>query len=304
MGGRPEREPDPEAPDPGRTAVFDVLARSRARLLRRASLGDGLDVALWRNGRDETEYRQPGHHTLSLYLDGGEGTFRRDLPRLRGAPGMLCLLPADHESRWVVGGEQRFLHLYFRAEQLAPLALRLLDREPRDVGLPDLTFVRPEALVAPLRAIADLDWSDPQSRLQANALGHGVLAELIGRHSGRPAIAGRRRGGLAPAVRRLVLDRIEAELHLSLSVGVMAAWASLSEHHFAEAFRESTGQTPHAFVQARRIERAKELLRRQPQWTLSQVADACGLASASHLVRRFREQTGVSPVKWKGWWSA
>jgi AraC family transcriptional regulator len=285
-------------PSPAPTAVFDVLSQSRATLLHSAALGDGLDVALWRNSRDETEYRRPGHHTLSLYLSGGEGTFRADQPGLRGAPGLLCLLPAGHESHWVVGGEQRFLHLYFRAEQLAPLALRLLDREPREVGLPELTFVRPEALVQPLQAISRLDWTDPQARLQANALGHGVLAELIGRHSAR-ALDPRRRGGLSPAVRRSVVDRIDAELHQPLTVGEMAAWASLSEHHFAQAFRESVGQTPHAFVLARRIDKAKALLRQHPHWPLALVAHACGLASASHLVRRFQAQTGVSPAKWR-----
>ncbi|MFY7941888.1 MAG: AraC family transcriptional regulator, partial [Burkholderiaceae bacterium] len=119
---------------------------------------------------------------LSLYLSGGEGTFRAEQPKLRGAPGLLCLLPAGHESQWVVGGEQRFLHLYFRAEQLAPWALRLLDREPREVALPELTFVNPPALVSPLLAMTHLDWSDPQARLQANSLAHQVLGELITGH--------------------------------------------------------------------------------------------------------------------------
>jgi len=289
------------APAPQAT-VFQALSQSRASLLNSASLGDGLDVALWRNANDETQYHRPGHHTLSLYLCGGEGTFRADQPLQRGAPGLMCLLPAGHESHWVVGGEQRFLHLYFRAEQLAPWVLRLLDREPREVALPELTFVNPPALVSPLLAMTHLDWSDPQARLQANGLAHQVLAELINGHSQRPQAAAAR-GGLAPVVRRAVMERIEAQLDQPITVGDMAAWAALSEHHFALAFRQSFSVTPHAWVLARRIERAKSLLREHPLWSLDAVAQACGLASASHLVRRFRQQTGVSPGRWRMWTS-
>ena len=48
---------------PSPADVFDVLSRSRARLHRRATLGDGLAVAQWSNSFDATRYL-PGHHTL------------------------------------------------------------------------------------------------------------------------------------------------------------------------------------------------------------------------------------------------
>ncbi|MEO5686651.1 MAG: hypothetical protein ABIR54_04755 [Burkholderiaceae bacterium] len=71
-------------PSPPRD-VFDVLSQSRARLHRRAMLGDGLSVAHWSNSFDATRYL-PGHHTLSLYLRGGHGTYREDAPSERGGP--------------------------------------------------------------------------------------------------------------------------------------------------------------------------------------------------------------------------
>jgi AraC family transcriptional regulator len=285
----------PAAPLSG-PAVFDVLSNSRARLLGSASLGDGLGAALWRNGRDATRYDRPGHHTLSLYLRGGQQTYRRDAPARRGEPGRVCVMPAGHESDWVVGGEQRFLHLYFQADQLAPLALRLLDREPREVALPDLTFVDDARLAAPLLQMARLDWSDPQSRLQANALGHEALAQLLVGHAGRTRLPSWR-GGLAPAVRRRVAEWIDAHLAEPISVGDLAAQAALSEHHFARMFRVSFGVAPHAWVLSRRLAHAKGLLR--TTLSLEQVAQACGLASASHLVRRFRTLTGLTPGQYR-----
>jgi AraC family transcriptional regulator len=288
------------APDLSRHEVFDVLTHSRAQLLRSALLGDGLAVAVWRNAADATRYSRPSHHTLSLYLSGGHGTWRREAPELRGEPGRLCVMPAGHESRWVVGGEQRFVHLYFDEAQLAPLAVRLLDREPREVQVPDLTFVDDGRVAGPLRALSMLDWQDPQARLQANALGHQALAELLVAH----AMRGHRtppRGGLSAPVRRRLVDWTEARLDQPLTIGEMAAIAALSEHHFARMFRTSFGIAPHAWVLWLRIERAKELLRHTDA-PLDEVARQCGLASASHLVNRFRARTGVTPGQFRRFW--
>jgi AraC family transcriptional regulator len=285
------------AADLTRHEVFEVLTHSRARLLRSAALGDGLAAAVWRNAADATRYSRPSHHTLSLYLSGGHHTWRHEAPDLRGEPGRLCVMPAGHESRWVVGGEQSFVHLYFDEAQLAPLAVRLLDREPREVQVPDLTFVADAGVAAPLHALALLDWHDPQARLQANALGHEALAALLVAHATRGHRAPPR-GGLSAPVRRRLVEWTEARLGEPLTIGEMAAVAALSEHHFARMFRTSFGIAPHAWVLWLRIERAKQLLRHSDA-PLDEVARQCGLASASHLVNRFRARTGVTPGQYR-----
>ncbi len=277
--------------------VFDVLSRSRARLQRRVALGDGLAVAQWSNSFDATRYL-PRHHTLSLYLRGGHGTYREDAPSERGAPGKLCLMPAGHEGSWVVGPPQSFVHLYFDAERLAPLALRLLDREPREVRLPELNFCEDGELVAGLRRLVSLDWSDAGDRLAANELSHAALAHLLARHAGR-APRGEIRGGLAPALRRRLVDWLDARLAEPVTVGEMAAFCALSETHFAHAFRASLGVAPHEWIVARRIERAAALLRARRAPSLDEVARATGHASASHLVRRFKAAWGITPGQYR-----
>ncbi len=277
--------------------VFDVLSRSRARLHRRAALGDGLAAAQWSNSFDATRYL-PRHHTLSLYLSGGHGTYREDAPSERGAPGKLCLMPAGHEVNWVVGTEQTFVHLYFESHRLAPLALRLLDREPREVRLPELNFCDDPQLGATLARLARLDWADPGERLAANELGHAALAHVLARHAGRTP-RGDIRGGLAPALRRRLVDWLEARLAQPLTVGEMAAFCALSETHFAHAFRASLGVAPHEWLVARRVERAAALLRSRRAPPLEEIARATGHASASHLVRRFKAAWGVTPGQYR-----
>ena len=48
-----------------------------------------------------------------------------------------------------------------------------------------------------------------------------------------------------------------------------------------------------------RLERAQDLLARDPDITLAAVAGATGFTDASHLVRRFRLRHGVTPAAWR-----
>ena len=70
----------------------------------------------------------------------------------------------------------------------------------------------------------------------------------------------------------------------------------MSAFHFARAFKQATGETPHRFVLRRRLERAKlALARGEPP---VQVAAACGFASQSHFGVRFQEATGLTPGRY------
>jgi AraC family transcriptional regulator len=116
--------------------VFKALNSSpNARLELSAELGDGLSAALWSNHHDAQDYQAPSHHTLSCYVAGGTGTFRRNQPGTKGGPDKLCILPAEHQSAWVINGEIRLAHVYFSPEQFALGCVTLLDREPRALQL-------------------------------------------------------------------------------------------------------------------------------------------------------------------------
>lgn len=138
--------------------VFQALNSSpNANLEQSAPLGDGLVAALWNNRHDSQEYHAPTHHTLSCYIEDGTGTFRRGRPDQKGAPGKLCILPAGHESAWVVNGEIRLAHLYFSPEQFALGCVTLLDREPREMQLRENTFLEDPAQAARFRQLIRLN---------------------------------------------------------------------------------------------------------------------------------------------------
>ncbi len=278
----------------GLQSVCRTLADANATLERFAWLGDHLAIAEWTRITDESEtvYAQPGHHTLSCYLDGGYRTERERVPRY-GAPSLLCALPGDHESRWWVRGEMHFVHLYFLPEHFTQRAIRELDREPRELKLADRTYFEEARVASLLRSVALERWDDADGRLRVNETAHDVLSLLL-REQSATRTDTPFRGGLAPAVRRRVRDYIDAHLSQPLTLGELAEVAALSEYHFSRMFRLSFGRAPHAWVAEQRLARARLLLR-TTSLPLAQIAADCGYANAAHFSHRFRDAHGAAP---------
>jgi len=274
--------------------VFQSLSSSpNARLLRGAELGDELAAALWTNHHDARDYQGPDHHTLSCYLAGGTGTFRRERPGSKGSPDKLCVLPAGHESSWVINGDIRLAHLYVSPQRFASSAVTLLDREPRELQLRESTFLEDPHLALQFRQLVGLNWAEPGERLLASSLAHEMISHLLLSQVGlRQGL--KLKGGLAPHLRRRLVDYIEQHLDQTLSLGELAQLAALSEYHFARMFRASFGLPPHRYVLQRRLLRARELLQ-HGHLALGEIALSCGFASASHFSNRFREAFGAAP---------
>lgn len=108
----------------------------------------------------------------------------------------------------------------------------------------------------------------------------------------------RLRGGLSPAALRRVQLFVEANLANPIALADLAERAGLSEHHFAHAFRTSTGTTPRVFVESRRIERAKQLLRESSS-ELAQIAIDTGFNTQSRFTTVFRRATGFTPAVYR-----
>ena len=91
------------------------------------------------------------------------------------------------------------------------------------------------------------------------------------------------------------MDRAYAE---PLNVRVIAAVAHISEAHFIRSFRATFGETPHHYLQRRRVERSMFLLRE----TDRSVTDICldvGFMSLGTFSRTFREIVGETPSDYR-----
>jgi AraC-like DNA-binding protein len=107
----------------------------------------------------------------------------------------------------------------------------------------------------------------------------------------RPACT---RGGLSSRTLRRVREYVERELATSIGLHDMAAKAGLSDCHFARAFKQSTGLTPHRYVMHRRIERAVDLICTTDR-PLCRIALEAGFCDQSHFSRLVARATGRTP---------
>jgi AraC-like DNA-binding protein len=93
-------------------------------------------------------------------------------------------------------------------------------------------------------------------------------------------------------------DLADARYFEPLDVDDLAGAAGLSRAHFSRQFRRAFGESPHAYLLTRRMERAAALLRT----TDRSVADICfsvGLQSVGSFTTSFTRTYGVSPTAYR-----
>jgi AraC-like DNA-binding protein len=104
----------------------------------------------------------------------------------------------------------------------------------------------------------------------------------------------------APPARHLLRAKDLADARYAESLGVeeMAAAAGLSRAHFSREFRRAFGESPHAYLLTRRLERAAALLRD----TDRSVAEICldvGLTSVGSFTTSFKRNFGKTPTAYR-----
>ncbi|MEM1253174.1 MAG: AraC family transcriptional regulator [Cyanobacteria bacterium P01_H01_bin.21] len=87
---------------------------------------------------------------------------------------------------------------------------------------------------------------------------------------------------------------VESNLCEDLSLESLAAAVGMSSSCFARGFKLATGQSPHKWVMACRLARAKELLAKTNQ-PIVQIALDCGFSGQSHMTTVFSKALGVTP---------
>jgi len=124
-------------------------------------------------------------------------------------------------------------------------------------------------------------------------------ARTSGPRSSARSIRGVSRAG-EEANRRLLrardaMDRAYAQ---PLDIAALARIALVSEAHFIRTFRATFGETPHRYLQRRRVERAMFLLR-QTDRSVTEICLDVGFASLGTFSRTFKVVVGQSPREYR-----
>jgi AraC-like DNA-binding protein len=105
---------------------------------------------------------------------------------------------------------------------------------------------------------------------------------------------------IVPPVRHLLRakDLADARYSEPLDVDDLASAAGLSRSHFSREFRRAFGESPHAYLLTRRLERAAALLRATDR-PVVEICFAVGLRSVGSFTSSFTRAYGVSPTAYR-----
>ncbi len=145
----------------------------------------------------------------------------------------------------------------------------------------------PEALLPLLLELADAENGDAPMMIK-----NGLLCSIL-THLFRAQTRSERDMLADDMVRRLTQD-----LQSPPTLSELAADLHFSENYLIRIFRDAMGTTPHAYVNAARIRKAKLLLSTS-NMTADRVAYECGFADYAHFYRIFSKEVGCSPKDYR-----
>ncbi|HEX3323978.1 MAG TPA: helix-turn-helix transcriptional regulator [Solirubrobacterales bacterium] len=93
-------------------------------------------------------------------------------------------------------------------------------------------------------------------------------------------------------------DLADARYFEPLDVGQMARAAGLSRAHFSREFRRAFGESPHAYLLTRRLERAAALLRTTDN-SVAEICLAVGLRGIGSFTTSFKRAYGMTPTAYR-----
>jgi AraC family transcriptional regulator len=144
-------------------------------------------------------------------------------------------------------------------------------------------------------AIGELDY-EADAALPALVEAASLLRERFDARA-QAAVVDARAGLLAWQARK-VRDYIDAHVAEPLLVADLCAIVQRSEAHFSRLFKQTFGESPHAFLIRRRLKRAEHYML-QTDASLSDIALRCGFTDHAHLCKHFRKVTGSTPALWR-----
>jgi AraC family transcriptional regulator len=106
------------------------------------------------------------------------------------------------------------------------------------------------------------------------------------------------KGGLAPWQLRRIEEHVEDSPETSLSISHLAELCGISSGHLMRAFKQTTGETVHSYVDRVRLTKAQRLLC-ETKLPLKTIAAELGFSTPSSFSFAFRRATGGTPASFR-----
>jgi AraC family transcriptional regulator len=257
-----------------------------------------LSLTRVRGSRDFDNYCPAidGHHlivyTLSgtgrLFLQQGKGEKHADF-----VPGSVMIRPAGSIQR-VYGALPERLRVGV-SERLVVEAMAEIGGTSTVDLVPVLSVNDPL-----IHRSASILWDEllkprhPAQRLLVEGVATMLAAHLVRSYDARSRPPDDLAGGLDPTALRSVMGYMHDHIDQHIALDELSSVARVSRFQFIRLFRASTGLTPMKYLESRRVEFARKLIR-ENNMSMAEIAVAVGFVDQSHFVKRFRRHAGSTP---------
>lgn len=212
--------------------------------------------------------------------------------------GHLSLLPPDAGTRWEFDKPGDVAVVFLNSRLFRRAVEEGVGRDPKTVEIAPRFVIRDLVLERIAhRLLQEISEPGAASRLVTEELAQELAAHLLLAHSN----VGPRRAGrsyrIAPRRLKRAEEFIVSNLKGDLSLADIAGAAGMSLFHFAKSFKQATGRTPHQYLTAQRMLRARALLH-DASLPIGEIARSVGL-SHSHFTVVFTRQLRMTPSKFR-----
>lgn len=256
-----------------------------------------------RNDGSADAWSYPNEHTLGLFLSPRPFKFshRQDGRTHAGlySKGDLLITPADTPLATQAEGDVHIVQMRLQNAFVGQVAEETLGQNCDRIQLVPAFQTRD----AQIDAIASMLLSELHresfgSRLCIESLANVLAVHLLRHHTTTRPELPTYKGGLPQRQLLQILDYIDAHLGSEITLADLAELVRMSQFHFGRLFKQSLGLSPYQYLLQQRVERAKQLLK-QTDKLVVEIALECGFNSHSHLGRKFRQLTGITPTAYR-----
>ena len=270
-------------------------------IFRRRSSWEGVVVEHGRMTAGKSVEHCHTEHQIALIL---EGTFTAQMQSATGcsrvgteSPGQTCGIPSGQSYRVRSNEEMEYVSIYLDPLLLSRAAFD--SSGPERVELAEACGARdPLIRQIGLALMREGEAEQPAGRLYAESLANLLAVHLLRHYSANSVMVRAALGGLSGNRLRRATEFITDNLDRDLALAEIAEAVELSPFHFARAFKQATGLTPHQFLIKSRIDRAKTLLA-NVQLPIVEVSYRSGFKSQSHFTTLFRKVTSLTPKAYR-----
>ncbi len=237
------------------------------------------------------QYRQ-GETPMDRQVDGR-------WTRTQCGPGHFSLLSRSADSHWNWTEGLVVSHVYLTDTLMNRIARDIQNKDVSQVCLHDvLQGVDPVVSHIADQLTKEAATQGPAGPLYAEALSVQLAVHLLRNYASFVSRPSSRAVGFSQRELARLEEYLEAHLHESLSLDQLAGQFGMGVWTFNRHLRESIGQPAYAFVQEKRLDRARQMLK-EGSSALKQIAAACGFSDQAHMTRTFRAKLGVTPGEYR-----